>query len=550
MTDRNSSKSNLPISSSNSCLCNQAQNKEGHIKTSGFSKLLKSYLLIVILGISNILPFAAALAEPKNQDDILIGKTFMDNQVDKMLKKFSKKENPVESLYEGKKTTKETNQTNNKQAKQKLALPIRTNSSQSASSSQKNSKSNESQIKNSKQKNSITIEDAYAPVENEKKATFSKQTSQSSNKASNKKNNNVIAEKEIKATEENVNSSNTTSNLNSDQTFQKQDPSDSEYAQDEVKPQNNSQAVSDTNSSAKASKGEYFNDNEEIVSKQSPEEKAETINEQNSSNANENTKTKLSTEDQKDEDELNQITKGNKKNKKEIIDTINFIQPSLELSQEDMVKVDLALSRAEQEQLTILWRATLERNKTIHFIVEKLTPDDQNKKKNQVLSQILNTAIFLPFYALQAVAPADTSGMASYLGAGLASDLINGKAKKNGDRMQLSQTEMVIMFMMIDQVAERLRNQFHLYKQEKVDEVLAQNEMEDAQREAVAALEIQSPASQFLSQVRVRQIERELRRIRLRMRSNRLILIDLCGTEAVGQVDELMSKEIQALTTL
>jgi hypothetical protein len=34
------------------------------------------------------------------------------------------------------------------------------------------------------------------------------------------------------------------------------------------------------------------------------------------------------------------------------------------------------------------------------------------------------------------------------------------------------------------------------------------------------------------------------------MRSNRLILIDLCGTEAVGQVDELMSKEIQALTTL
>lgn len=248
--------------------------------------------------------------------------------------------------------------------------------------------------------------------------------------------------------------------------------------------------------------------------------------------------------------ELNKITEERKENTEKTIDAINFIQPSLSISKEEQNKIDLALTRAEQEQLTILWRATLERNKTIHFIVQKLAPEGQTKKKNQVLSQVLNTAIFLPFYALQAVSPADTSQLASYLGAGLASDLINGKARRNSDKMQLSQTEMVIMFMMIDQVAERLRQQYHAYKQERIDAVLAQNELEEAQKEAAASLELSSPESRFLSQVRIRQIERELRRTNLRVRSNRIVLVDLSGSEAVDQVDKLIDKEMAAITTL
>ncbi|MDJ0624830.1 MAG: hypothetical protein QNJ31_00500 [Candidatus Caenarcaniphilales bacterium] len=248
--------------------------------------------------------------------------------------------------------------------------------------------------------------------------------------------------------------------------------------------------------------------------------------------------------------ELQKITADRKKNSQKTIDAMNFIQPSLNLQEEEQKKIDSALTRAEQEQLTILWRATLERNKTIRFIVEKLTPDSQNKKKNQVLSQILNTAIFLPFYALQSVTPADTSALASYVGAGLASDLINGKTRKNSDRLQLSQTEMVIMFMMIDQVAERVRSQFHEYKEEKVDEALAVHELKQAKIEAAAALDTMSPESQFLSQVRIRQIERELRRINIKVRSNRIVLIDLAGQEAVKQVDGLIDKEIAAIIDL
>lgn len=261
-------------------------------------------------------------------------------------------------------------------------------------------------------------------------------------------------------------------------------------------------------------------------------------------------KVEAKTKDAEANQELTKITKERKKNSEKTIDAINFIQPSVTISGEEQERINSALSRAEQEQLTILWRATLERNKTIHFIVQKLTPEGANQKKNQVLSQILNTAIFLPFYALQTVAPADTSQLASYIGAGLASDLINGKARKNSDRMQLSQTEMVIMFMMIDQVAERLREQYHAYKQEKIDAALASNEIEEARREAAASLQVSSQESQFLSQIRIRQIERELRRVSLRVRSNRIVLVDLSGPEAVNEVDKLIDKEIAAIIDL
>jgi len=248
--------------------------------------------------------------------------------------------------------------------------------------------------------------------------------------------------------------------------------------------------------------------------------------------------------------ELSNITKKNDKEKQGAIDTINFIQPSLDLTEDEQDKVDIFLSRAEQEQLLVLWRSTLERNKTIRFIVQKLAPETEDKKRNQVLSQILNTAVFLPFYAIQSVAPGDYTSFAGYMSSGVASDLINGKMRNNTDKLILTQTEMVIMFMMIDQIAERVRTQYHDYKRERVDYMLAAREMEEAKEEAAAALGIDSGEALFLTQIRIRQLEREMKRINARLRSNRIVIIDLCGSEALGSVDKLIDKEMNALLNL
>lgn len=298
---------------------------------------------------------------------------------------------------------------------------------------------------------------------------------------------------------------------------------------------------------------------EDVFSDIKPDEvKLENIDEkplidESESKKEENTEKKTANEEEKTKDtndELKVLTDTNKIKKEGMIDVMNFIQPSIEISKDEQTKIDSALSKVEQEQLLILWRATLERNKTIRFIVQKLAPNEDDKKKNQVLSQILNTAVFLPFYAIQSVAPADTSALASYLGAGVASDIISGVSKKNKDKLILTQTEMVIMFMMIDEIAERVRQQYSNYKREMVDLLLAKEEMEAAKKEAEASLQINSPEAQFLSQIRIRQIEREVKRTEARLRSFRITLLDLCGNDALAQVDKLIEKEIKVIAAI
>jgi 5S rRNA maturation endonuclease (ribonuclease M5) len=249
-------------------------------------------------------------------------------------------------------------------------------------------------------------------------------------------------------------------------------------------------------------------------------------------------------------EQLQGIVRNSKQNTRKTIDALNFIQPSLDLSEEQQDKVDQTLTRAEQQQLLVLWRATLSRNKTINFIVQKMAPETDKQKKARMLSHVLNTAVLLPFYAIQTVSPSDTSAFASYLGAGVANDLIQGHLEHNQDKLILTQTEMVIMFMMLDQVAERVRNNFHQYKQNRMDAYLARQEMNAARKEASAALEIDSPEAKFLSQIRIRQLERELRRINLRTRSSRIVLVDLAGQDAVEQVDKAIDREFEAIADM
>lgn len=249
-----------------------------------------------------------------------------------------------------------------------------------------------------------------------------------------------------------------------------------------------------------------------------------------------------------EEKQLENIVQEKNKEKGTWIDTVNFIQPSLLSDNPELqAQADLLLTRAEQEQLLVLWRATLERNKTIQFIVQKLSPATNEQKRAQVLSQVLNTAVFLPFYALQSVAPGNGGAIAGVVGAGVAGDIISGSNVKNKDRMALSQTEMVIMFMMIDSVAERVREEYRNYKEQYIDLALLKDEIEQAKNEARASLDLKNPQAQFLTQIRLRQLERESRRIQAKLRSSRVTLLDLCGVESLNEVEGLINKEIKTM---
>jgi hypothetical protein len=102
----------------------------------------------------------------------------------------------------------------------------------------------------------------------------------------------------------------------------------------------------------------------------------------------------------KEKENLSGLERKRKNLQKEEEEGLNFIQPSVALTTEEQQAIDEFFSRNEQEQLLNLWKATIERNKTIQFIIQKLTPANSPQEGNSLLSRTLGAAIFLPFYAL------------------------------------------------------------------------------------------------------------------------------------------------------
>ena len=243
---------------------------------------------------------------------------------------------------------------------------------------------------------------------------------------------------------------------------------------------------------------------------------------------------------------LSELQQKYKELQKEEIEGINFIQPSLELSQDEQKSIDEFFSRNEQEQLINLWRATIERNKTIQFIVQKLSPANSPKEANSLLGRTIGAAIFLPFYALQAITNNSGAYYGGQVGGRVLGSILEGKTSKNAAIQQLSQTEAIILFMMIDEVAERLRQRYHNYKRLMVERTLATSELGDAKNDNLDAKESSNLSAQILANIQRRSVEREIRKLDAEMRSHKNALIELAGPQAIGELDNQLKLELDA----
>ena len=225
---------------------------------------------------------------------------------------------------------------------------------------------------------------------------------------------------------------------------------------------------------------------------------------------------------------------------------LNFIQPSLELSSEEQKAIDEFFSRNEQEQLLNLWKATIERNKTIQFVIQKLSPAESPQAANSLLSKTLGAAIFLPFYALQAFTNNAGAFYGSQVGGRVLGSVVEGKMKKNQAEIQLSQTEAIILFMMIDEVAERLRQRYHSYKRIMIERTLATKELEETKKDTLDAHESNTPGAEILADIQRRSVEREVRRLDAQMRANKNALLELAGLAAITNLDKQLKLELAA----
>jgi len=246
--------------------------------------------------------------------------------------------------------------------------------------------------------------------------------------------------------------------------------------------------------------------------------------------------------------DIQDLTEKRKQLQKEEIVGLNFIQPSIGLTEEEQSAIDEFFTRNEQEQLLNLWKSAIERNKTIQFIVQKLTPAKSTQEGNSALSKTIGAAVFLPFYAIQAISNNQGAFYGSQLGGRVLGSIVDGKMQKNQAQLQLSQTETIVLFMMIDEVAERLRTRYHEYKKLMVDRALASNELEEAKKDSLDARDTKSVEAQFLTSIQRRSIEREIRKIDSSIRAQRNALIELSGMDAVNDLDNQLKLELAATT--
>lgn len=224
---------------------------------------------------------------------------------------------------------------------------------------------------------------------------------------------------------------------------------------------------------------------------------------------------------------------------------LEFIFPSIDDSS-DLSREEF-FSQTEKEQLLELWRATLARNRTIQFIIKALSTNPNSVEKNNAVLQGLSQALFVPFYAVSAIANNSLISGGSMVGARVIGDVVENVGDKRNQTQQVTKTDLIVLFMLVDEVAQRLRESYYSYKDAKIQKELLRYEMAPARIDAAEALNKNEGSSVFFTRMVLRDLERRLRQVNLTYLSNRRTLVELAGEEPVKSVDLLIDLEVEEI---
>lgn len=248
--------------------------------------------------------------------------------------------------------------------------------------------------------------------------------------------------------------------------------------------------------------------------------------------------------------DLSLIEKKRKELKADETKAFQFINASTEERHySDLEKSEEFFTNSEKEQLLELWRATLLRNRSIQFILKSLSADPKNVIANNNVMQALTKAMFVPFYAVSAVADNTFITGGSLLGARVIGDVVDDNNKKRAVDGQITRTDLVVMFMLVDDVAERLRQAYYHYKDTRIKKAFLDEELNASGYDLAEALDLapENGVSEqvFLARMINNELQRQVRILDFDYRSNRRLLIELAGEQAVSNIDPMIDLEDQ-----
>ncbi len=232
-----------------------------------------------------------------------------------------------------------------------------------------------------------------------------------------------------------------------------------------------------------------------------------------------------------------------KENEKKALD---FVFPSIDTSKEELSRENF-FSKTEKEQLLELWRATLARNRTIQFIIKSLSANSDDLEKNNAVMQALSKALFVPFYAIAAVSNNSLINGGTAVGARVIGDIVDAQTGAQDRNREITKTDLIVLFMLVDEVANRMRTSYYAYKEARIEKKLLEFELQAARIDAAEAFQKNQQSSIFFTRMVVRDLERKTRSNKLNFASNRRTLVELAGDEAVNSVDLLIDLETEEM---
>lgn len=241
--------------------------------------------------------------------------------------------------------------------------------------------------------------------------------------------------------------------------------------------------------------------------------------------------------------EIDKVRQELKENEEKALD---FVFPNIDDSAAK-ASSEKFFSQTEKEQLLELWRATLARNRTIQFIIKSLSSNPNEVEQNNVVMQALSKALFVPFYAMSAVANNSLVSGGSMVGARVIGDVVDATTDKADRSRQVTKTDLIVLFMLVDDVAERLRQAYYGYKNALIEKQLLGHELIPARIDSSEAFAKNEKSSIFFTRMVVRDLERRLRLTEHSYLSNRRALLELAGEQALESVDLLIKLEVDEM---
>lgn len=218
---------------------------------------------------------------------------------------------------------------------------------------------------------------------------------------------------------------------------------------------------------------------------------------------------------------------------------------ALQESQEEINQKLDALNESERTEMSELWEATLASSPDIQFVIERLMPTSNHTHATTILSRMLSTAVVGAMGALSMVAPRPGTTAITQSSSNIIGSLLSAQDRKNLRKAQISEAEIIMLYKMVRDTADKLVEDYRTYKRTVVLYQRALVDQADLEGMAADVRSRHGSPEQIEVDYIIRHQQNYVLGIRYDLRRYRQQIVDLAGGSAVEKLDGRIEDEYE-----